>query len=102
MRGPMEVEHVSFTVWRWSRIERGVPLESYTFGVDAIYIGTRSHWFMKKTVEFELHGSRVQIVQFIEAKLRDGTCKRIKMGKTMSHKLSNNTGSTGSVTSKSR
>jgi len=86
MFGPMEIERIQFTGWRWTRLA-DIPLESYTFGVDALYRSTRFHWFLKKTVEFELRGPRVSIMQFIEKKLGDGSCLRIKMGKSLQRRL---------------
>jgi len=65
MTGPEEIEVVSLSFWRWQISEVHVPLAAYPYGVDAIHLGTRLHWFTK-TVSFELRGARVQIARFLE------------------------------------
>jgi hypothetical protein len=84
----MEIEYVTFTSWRWSSIEVDGPVEAHSFYVDAKVLTIRRHWFLKKSVMFELRGPRVGICQFIEKKLEDGSCRSARMGKPLQRRIS--------------
>jgi hypothetical protein len=75
----MEIEHIEFTSWRWRSTEISIPVAACSYFVDADLLGTRFHWFLKKTVAFEMYGSKDNILRFVQAQLEDGTCRSITL-----------------------
>ena len=78
MIGPTEVMDVVFTTWRWRFLEAHLPIQAYSYGLDAVHAGTRFGWFTKR-MGFRLHGPKVQIIKFIQAVKGDGTCRKVEI-----------------------
>ena len=48
MLGPMQIERVSFTSWRWHPIEVDYPVEAHGYFVDAVVTEVKLHWFQRQ------------------------------------------------------
>ena len=87
MLGPMEIKSASFTSWFWHYIEARLPLEAEKYDVTILPVGVRRHWFLKKTIRYEMHGAMANITNFVAAALENGSCVRVSMPRSLSRRL---------------
>lgn len=87
MLGPMEIKNASFTTWFWRQVEARLPLDAEKYDVTILPVGVRRHWFLKKTIRYEMHGAMANITSFIAAALENGSCIRVSMPQSVSRKL---------------
>ena len=83
----MEIKTAAFTAWRWQLFEARLALTAESYDVSMAKLSIRNHWFLKKTIEYELHGTILNIARFVNDVLNQRRCLRIAMPKSLSRRL---------------